>query len=151
MIVLITGDGSIMMNLQELQVIKHHQLPIKIFLLNNQGYLAIRNTQNSFFGGRLEASDKNSGISCPDFGKVAAAFELPYMTIKSHKGIDEVITKALAQDGPALVDISMSPSQPLIPKVYSLKKPDGTMDSKPMEDMYPFLDPDEMAANMKNN
>jgi len=150
-IILIVGDGSIMMNLQELQVIKHHHLPIKIFLLNNQGYLAIKNTQNSFFGGRLEASDQDSGISFPDFGKVALAFELPYMTIKDHEGIDGSIAKALAQNGPILVDINMSPSQPLIPKVYSMKKLDGSMDSKPIEDMYPFLDPDEMAANMQNN
>ncbi|MFA6547746.1 MAG: thiamine pyrophosphate-binding protein [Candidatus Magasanikbacteria bacterium] len=149
-VILITGDGSIMMNIQELQTIKHHNLPIKVFLLNNQGYLAIRNTQNSFFGGDLEASDPSSGVSFPDFRKVVAAFGIQYSRIKDHKGIEKKIDKVLKSKGPVVCEINMSAFQPLIPKVYSMKNSDGTMDSKPLEDMFPFLKRDEYSKNMNN-
>lgn len=149
-VILITGDGSIMMNIQELQTIKHHNLPIKIFLLNNQGYLAIRNTQNSFFGGDLAASDSSSGVSFPDFKKVVSAFDIQYFRIKDHKGIEKKIDKVLKSKGPVVCEINMSAVQPLIPKVYSMKNSDGTMDSKSMEDMYPFLKRDEYSKNINN-
>jgi len=148
-IILIVGDGGIMMNIQELQVIKYYNLPIKIFLLNNNGYLAIRNTQNSFFDGRLEAIDNNSGVSFPDFEKISSAFGIDYEFIKDHTKIDELITKVLQSEGPVLCNINMSSKQPLIPKGYSMKNSDGTMDSKPLEDMYPFLDREELAYNME--
>jgi acetolactate synthase-1/2/3 large subunit len=149
--ILIVGDGGFMMNIQELQTVKHHNLPIKIFLLNNQGYLAIRNTQNAFFGGKLEASDASSGVSLPDFEKISSAFGIPYCKIADHSNIEEKVSKVLESDGPMLCEIFMSPTQPLIPKMYSMKKEDGTMDSKPMAEMYPFLDKDEFLSNIKND
>ena len=139
-----------MMNLQELQTIVHYNLPIKIFLLNNQGYLAIRNTQNSFFCGKLEASGHSSGVSFPDFQKISLAFGVGYAKIDDHVNMEEKIEKVLDSDGPVLCEINMSPTQPLIPKVYSMKNADGTMDSKPMEDMYPFLERDEYETNIIN-
>lgn len=150
-VILITGDGSIMMNIQELQTIVHYKLPIKIFLLNNNGYLAIRNTQNSFFGGRLDASDPSCGVSFPNFQKIALAFDIPYCKINDHLDIKDKIADVLDSEGAMFCEINMSATQPLVPKVYSMKNPDGTMDSKPMADMYPFLDRDEFMSNVGIN
>lgn len=147
-IILITGDGSIMMNIQELQTISHYKIPVKIFLLNNNGYLAIKNTQNSFFNGNLAGVDPDTGVSFPSFAKVADTFGLGYIKIENHDGIDKKIDEVLNYTGPVICDINMSPTQPLIPKVYSEKLVDGTMISKPLEDMYPFLDRKEFLSNM---
>ena len=147
-IILITGDGSIMMNIQELQTISHYKIPVKIFLLNNNGYLAIKNTQNSFFNGDLAAVDPKTGVSFPSFAKVADTFGLGYIKMENHDGIDEKINQVLNYDGPVICDINMSPDQPLLPKVYSEKLADGTMISKPLEDMFPFLDRQEFLENM---
>ena len=147
-IILLTGEGSIMMNIQELQTISHYKIPIKIFLLNNNGYLAIKNTQNAFFQGNLAAVDPNTGVSFPSFEKVADTFGLGYVRLENHTGMEDTIKKVLAMDGPVICDIHMSPTQPLLPKVYSEKLPDGTMVSKPLEDMFPFLDRDEFNKNM---
>jgi acetolactate synthase-1/2/3 large subunit len=149
-IILITGEGSIMMNLQELQTISYHQLPIKIFLLNNNGYLAIKNTINAFFGGKLAGVDESSGISFPSFKKVAETFNLAYETINNHLELENKIKQVLAHKGPIICNINMSPNQPLLPKVYSQKNPDGSMESKSLEDMYPFLDREEYNKNMYN-
>ena len=150
-IILITGDGSIMMNLQELQTISHYQLPIKIFLLNNKGYLAIKKTQAAYFEGRFAAVDEDSGVSFPDFKDVAHAFHIPYRKIDTHGGMQKTIEEVLALEGPVLCDINMSPDQALLPKVYSQKNPDGTMESKPLEDMYPFLTREEFLSNMQTD
>ncbi len=147
-VILITGDGSIMMNLQELQTISHYQLPIKIFLLNNSGYLAIKNTQNSFFEGNLVASTPESGVSFPSFKKISEAFKLPYLKMEKHEEVAGIIKQALDTNGPVLCEIFMDPEQTLFPKVTSLTKPDGTIISKPLEDMYPFLERQEFLSNM---
>lgn len=148
-IVLITGEGSIMLNLQELQTISHYKIPIKIFLLNNDGYLAIKNTQNSFFNGDLAAVDSGTGVSFPSFSKVADTFGLGYIKIENHDdNVNEKIKQTLNYVGPVICDIHMSPTQPLLPKVYSEKLPDGKMVSRSLEDMYPFLDREEFLGNM---
>ncbi len=147
-IILITGEGSIMLNLQELQTISHYKIPVKIFLLNNNGYLAIKNTQNSFFGGNLVAVDPSSGVSFPSFEKVADTFALSYVKLENHDDINKKILQTLSCDGPVICDIKMAPTQPLLPKVFSEKLEDGTMVSKPLEDMYPFLDRQEFLDNM---
>ena len=139
-----------MMNLQELQTIAHYKVPVKIFLLNNNGYLAIKNTQNSFFHGNLVAVDENSGVSFPSFEKIADAFAIAYVHIQNHDEMEEKIRVTLSHEGPVLCEINMSPTQTLFPKVYSEKLPDGTMISKPLEDMYPFLDRQEFSNNMSN-
>lgn len=149
-IILLTGDGSIMMNLQELQTISHYKIPVKIFLFNNNGYLAIKNTQNSFFRGNLAAVDPQTGVSFPSFKKVADAFGIGYVRMNDHDDLSAKITETLNYEGPIICDINMSPTQPLFPKVYSEKLPDGTMISKPLEDMYPFLERSEFEENMKN-
>ncbi len=117
-------------------------------MINNNGYLAIKNTQNSFFQGNLVAVDESSGVSFPSFEDVAKTFKLTYFEMKDHSNMREVIDQTLGQPGPVLCEIRMSPTQPLFPKVYSEKLADGTIVSKPLEDMFPFLDRDEFNQNM---
>lgn len=139
-VVLITGDGSIMMNLQELQTIAAYNLPVKIFLLENNGYVAIRTTQTVFFDKRFVGESPQSRLFFPEFRKVVEAFGLKYFTIKNEKDTDEIIKQVLIENGPVLCEIKMDPAQTLFPKVASLRLPDGSMISKPMEDMFPFID-----------
>lgn len=138
-VICIAGDGSIQMNLQELATIAHHKLPIKIFVINNGGYLAIRITQDNYFGGHYVGADKEHGISFPDIRKIASAYNIPSVRISSHKELVGKIKRVIATKGPIICEIMMDPKQPLIPKVTSWVRPDGKVISKPMEDMFPFL------------
>lgn len=147
-VVCIAGDGSIQMNLQELQTIIHHKLPIKIFLLNNNGYTSIRLTQDAYFPGEYIAADPSSGVTFPDIHKICAAYGIPSEKAQNHSELPEKIRHTLAIAGPALCEIMMAPNQPLLPKLASEVKPDGTMVSKPLEDMFPFLDRSEFMENM---
>lgn len=144
----IAGDGSIQMNIQELQTIVHHNLPIKIFVLNNNGYLAIRGTQDAYFPGKYVAADPSSGVSVPDMQKIAAAYGIPSNRAENHTGVAAAIDRALGTEGPFLCEIMMAPNQTLYPKLASEVKPDGTLVSKPLEDMFPFLPRDEFMDNM---
>lgn len=146
--VLITGDGSIQMNIQELQTIVFKKLPIKIFLLNNNGYLAIRNTQDAFFKSHYVGTDETSGVGFPDMAKISKAYGIPFERIKNHKDLKNKIKKILSKKGPFLCELMMNPKQPLIPKVSSYARPDGKLISRPMEDMYPFLEREEFFKNM---
>jgi acetolactate synthase-1/2/3 large subunit len=145
-VICLAGDGSIMMNLQELQTIAHHRLPIKIFVLNNQGYLSIRSSQKNFFG-RLAGEGPNSGVSFPDFVAVAEAFGIPARRLDSADFSDQ-IEDVLAQPGPCLCDVILDETQGFEPRMSSRKLDDGTIVSPPLEDMFPFLDREELAANM---
>jgi acetolactate synthase-1/2/3 large subunit len=142
-----TGDGSIMMNLQELQTISYHHLPIKIFVLNNQGYRSIQMTQQSFFNGHLVACDSQHGVGFPDFTKVAAAFGLPTYRLASHKGLAQNIQDLLQTPGPLLCDVVLRRDYIFSPKLSSRKLDDGRMVSTALDDMYPFLPDDEMEKN----
>jgi acetolactate synthase-1/2/3 large subunit len=137
-IVCIAGDGSIMMNLQELQTIKHYNLPIKIFLLNNSGYVSIRQTQNAFFDGRKTASCPQSGVSIPSFTDVAKAFGIKAMKIEKENEIKTGIIKALEADEAVLCEVMLKADYGFIPKLASKCLEDGTMISSSLEDMYPF-------------
>ena len=147
-VICIAGDGSIHLNIQELQTIMHHRLPIKIFVLNNDGYLAIRTTQDAYFGGHYVASDPSSGVTLPDYVKIAEAYGLSTDRIATHDRMETTIQSVLAHPGPVLCEVKMSPVQTLYPKLASEIRPDGTMVSKPLEDMYPFLDRQEFMENM---
>lgn len=142
------GDGSIQLNIQELQTIAHHKWPLKIFVFNNGGYLSIRTTQKNFFAGNLVGESTVSGVSFPDMVKVASAYGLTTFLIRKHSEIKEVIEKVLATTGPVLCDVRMKPEQEFMPRVTSQRLPDGKMVSKPLEDMFPFLDRDEFLSNM---
>jgi acetolactate synthase-1/2/3 large subunit len=145
--ILITGDGGLQMNIQELQTVAQHRLPLTIFVLNNEGYLTIKLMQQNHFG-RYVGSDPSSGLSCPDIVTLAAAYGIGAERIADQEALERRLDGALAQEGPYLCEIMMPPEQPLIPRVSSLKLPDGRVISKPMEDLYPFLDREEFAENM---
>lgn len=147
-VICIAGDGSIQMNLQELQTIVHHKLPIKIFLLNNNGYTSIRLTQDAYFHGGYIAADPSSGVTFPDIRKICTAYGIPSNRAANHEELLERIHQTLAEPGPALCEIMMSPVQPLYPKLASEVKPDGIMVSKPLEDLFPFLERAEFLENM---
>ena len=143
----ISGDGGLQMNIQELQTIVHSNLPIKLFVLNNNGYLTIKATQQNHFG-RFVGAEESSGVTCPDIIKVAKAYGLPTATIVNTEELNMKIDSILQTPGPIVCEVIMSENQPLIPRVSSLKKPDGTIISKPIEDLYPFLSREEFFENM---
>lgn len=145
-IICLAGDGSIMMNLQELQTIAHHRLPIKIFVLNNRGYLSMRTSQKNFFG-RLAGEGPDSGVSFPDFVAVASAFGIPARRLASADFPTE-LAEVLAGDGPYLCDVVLDETRGFEPRMSSRKLDDGSIVTPPLEDMFPFLDRAELAANM---
>jgi acetolactate synthase-1/2/3 large subunit len=147
-VICVTGDGSIQLNIQELQTIVHHKLPIKIFVLNNQGYISIRNTQKAFFNGYFVGANKESGLSLPDMVRVAQAYGIQTLTISNHGELDTQINKVLSYPGPILCDVKLNPEEEMYPKLSSIIRKDGTMVSKPLEDLYPFLDRGEFKRNM---
>jgi len=143
----ISGDGGLQMNIQELQTLVHYNLPIILFVLNNHGYLTIKLMQQNHFG-RYTGSDEKSGLSCPDIIKVAKAYGIKAERIRNHTELHARIDKALLEPGPYICEIMMSGEQPLIPRTASVKRPDGSIISKPLEDLYPFLDREEFLKNM---
>lgn len=147
-VVCVTGDGSIQLNIQELQTIVHHKLPIKIFILNNQGYISIRNTQKAFFNGYFVGANRESGLGLPDMVKVARAYGIEALTIRNHEELETQINKVLSYPGAILCEVKLDPEEKMYPKLSSELKEDGRMVSKPLEDLYPFLDRDEFKQNM---
>ena len=147
-VVCFEGDGSIQMNIQELQTLLNYKLPVKLFVYNNGGYLSIKTTQRAFFNGRFMGSEAGSGVILPSFEKIAAAYGLPYFRLKNNQELDAKLSEIFATEGPALVEVMLDPFEKLGPKAASKKLPDGTMVSAPLEDMAPFLPREEFAANM---
>lgn len=144
----IEGDGSIMMNIQELQTIRYNNLPIKIFLINNNGYISIKQTQNNFFEGRMVGSGTTSGVSFPDFMKIGNAFGLKTVKIDSVNTLQEKIKQVLNINGPVLCEVVVDPNCGFSPKLSARKLKDGSMESPSLEDMFPFLDREEFAENI---
>ena len=132
-------DGGMMMNLQELQTIVHHKLPIKLFIFNNDGYLMIKHTQNAMFKGGYVGTDRTSGVSCPDYTKIAAAFDIPAYQIRTWDECDSTIAKVQAAIGPVICEVFMHPEQVFSPKLSLVIKEDGAMVSPPLEDLSPLL------------
>ena len=147
-VICLAGDGSLQMNIQELQTIVTHDLPIKLFVLNNNGYSSIRQTQDAFFEGRYVGCDPCSGVRFPDIRKVARAYGLSTELIADQDKMKGQIQGVLAARGPVVCEVMLSTTQRFMPRVSSEKKPDGTVVSKPLEDMYPFLPRDEFRRNM---
>jgi len=118
-ILCIEGDGSLHLNVHELQTMKHYNLPIKLLLLNNDGYLSIKITQDSFFNSKYVASEKNSGVTFPEFKKIFEAYDLPYFSIKNHDEIDQVLNNFFTTDGPCVCEIFADPDECHEPKVVA--------------------------------
>jgi acetolactate synthase I/II/III large subunit len=150
-VICVTGDGSLQMNLQELQTVRHNNFNIKLFVVNNDGYLSIRNTQDAFFSGNYAGSSQNSGVSIPPLDKIAAAYNLPYISCNKTGLMRSAILETIQRIGPTICEIFSSPKQEIIPGVSSIRLSDGTMQSKPLQDMYPFLNEEELSNNMYKN
>jgi acetolactate synthase-1/2/3 large subunit len=146
--VCVTGDGSIQWNILVLLFLQLHQLPVKIFIFNNQGYSSIRATQNAFFNGRFVGADRASGVANPDFSKLAAAYGIRYARIDSHDELNAFISEVLATAGPMMCEVKISSEQGISPKASAFKRADGTLESRPLEDMAPFLPREEIHENM---
>ncbi len=134
----VTGDGSFMMNLQELQTIVHYNLPVKLFVWNNDGYLSIRTTQKKFFEGREIGTDKSSGVSIPELKYVVKSFGLEYVRADTDV-LEESIIYSLNYPGPVVCEVICENWQEIVPTLMGKKNEDGTITAKPLEDMYPFL------------
>jgi acetolactate synthase-1/2/3 large subunit len=146
-VVCFAGDGSAHFNIQELETIKFNKLPIKIFILNNAGYLSMRLTQGGFFKGTFIGEAPRSGISFPDYVALATAYGLPAMRIEKTDFAGQ-LKQFMAIDGPALCEAMLDPAQEFEPKLTSRRLDDGTLATPALEDMAPFLSREELASNM---
>ena len=147
-VICLEGDGSIQMNIQELETVYHHRLPLKIFIFNNSAYLSVRITQNNFFNGRLVGESARSGVGFPDFVSLARAYGIPAFRVEDNRDLEKTIDRVLETDGPVLCDVIVDPEQVFAPRSASKQLADGRMVSSPLEDMYPFLDEEELLSNM---
>ena len=150
-IVCLTGDGSIQMNLQELQTILTNKLPIKICVINNDGYHSIRQTQTNLFGNHTKVGigPESNDLSFPSLEKLAWAYGYPYASCKSNDEIDAALDKAFSTEGAFIVEAFVDPTQFFEPKSSTKRLPDGTLVSPPLEDLAPFLDREELKSIMK--
>lgn len=145
-VICLAGDGSVQLNIQELQTIAYHRLPVKLFVLNNDGYLSMRLTQSNFFK-RLIGEGPRSGVSFPDMVKLGEAYGLKSMRIAGD-GFEPAIDEALAYDGPVVCEVMLDPDQAYEPKLSSRQLPDGKIVSAALEDLAPFLPPEELQENL---
>lgn len=144
----VDGDGGLQLNIQELATIAHLQLPIKLFVLNNQGYASIRASQTNYFGGPNIGCSPETGVSIPDYRKVARAYGLKTAIIEDQSDLRTAVRKVLRSRGPVLCDVHIIPDEIRAPRVTSVQRPDGSFLSKPLEDLWPFLERAEFAQNM---
>lgn len=144
----IDGDGGFVMNVQELELVYRYQLPIKFFILNNDGYGSIKTTQNTHFKGKLIASDPGSGLTLPSIELNSAAYKIPYIKIINQKNLKADIRQVLTTPGPIICELLIDPDHKTLPKASVYKKQDGSFATRPMEDLAPFLDREEFLSNL---
>lgn len=149
-ITLVTGDGSFMLNLQELMTIRHYDLPIKIFISCNGGYRGIVRSQSNMFG-HYTGCTEDTGVEMPDFEKVACAFDIPYYKVEEQEQLDEVLEQVYAQEGPVICEWPQDPEQVIEPRVMNRKSEDGCIVSTMIDDLAPFLPKEEYEAMQFNN
>lgn len=145
--ILVDADGGFQLNSQELETIARLNLPVKMFILNNQGYASIRISQQKYFG-RLTGADATSGLSLPDMVKLGTAYGIPSRRISNPEGLQDQIRAVIEHPGPVLCDVLIPNDEPRIPSLSTVQTSDGRMVSRPMEDLYPFLDRAEFQTNM---
>jgi acetolactate synthase-1/2/3 large subunit len=146
--VCVDGDGGFQFNVQELETVARLKLPIKFFVLNNDGYASIRASQTNYFGAPAIGCDERTGMTVPDVCRIAAAYGLSTARIESQAGLREQVRRVLSQPGPVVCDVQVMPDEVRGPRLASMQRPDGSMVSKPLEDLWPFLDRQEFYANM---
>lgn len=147
-IVCVVGDGGFVMNAQELEVIRRDQLPIKLFVLNNQGYSTMRNTQTNVFGGHLVGCSSDSGLTIGNIRKIAEAYDIKTFEMNTMNDMEKVVMDALAYPGPCIVEVHVDPAQAIEPRQANYRTPDGMMASRPLEDMKPLLPREELEEIM---
>jgi len=143
----VDGDGGLQLNIQELETVRRLALPIKLFVLNNDGYASIRTSQSRYFG-RLAGADATSGVTLPPLQKVVEAYGLPYTRIDSDRDLAARVREILDAPGPLVIEVMTPREEPRAPSLSSMRKPDGSMVSKPLEDLWPFLPREEFLSNM---
>jgi acetolactate synthase-1/2/3 large subunit len=141
-LVCLNTDGGIMFNLQELQVINHHKIPIKLFIFNNSGYSMIKISQQNLFQSRLAGSSPESGISFPNFELLAKTFEMNYIKLNYKKDLNQSLKSELNSTGPTLIEVIMDPSQRYLPRLSTSKGLSGSLVSPPIEDLDPLIEID---------
>jgi acetolactate synthase-1/2/3 large subunit len=146
--VCIDGDGGFHMNCRELEAVRRLNLPIKFFVFNNQGYGSIRLTQRNYFGGYYVASNPQSGLTLPDTLRVAQAYGIATRRLHNHIDLKQNVKEVLEMEGPVVCEVMVSPDQFTVPRLSSMQRVDGSMVSKPLEDLWPFLDREEFLSNM---
>jgi acetolactate synthase-1/2/3 large subunit len=146
--VCVDGDGGFQFNIQELATVRQLDLPIKFFILNNDGYASIRASQTAFFGSPQVGCDGRTGLMIPPLDKLAAAYQIPFVRIATQDRLREQVRQVLDIPGPVLCDVEVIPDEARVPRLSSMQRPDGSLVSKPLEDLYPFLDREEFYANM---
>jgi acetolactate synthase-1/2/3 large subunit len=143
----VDGDGGLQLNIQELEVIRRLQLPIKLFVLNNDGYASIRTSQERHFG-RLAGADATSGVTLPPLEGVVRAYGLPYARLEHDRGLAAEVRALLDTPGPLVIEVMTPREEPRAPSLSSMRQPDGSMVSRPLEDLWPFLPREELLENM---
>lgn len=143
----VDGDGGLQLNIQELETARRLNLPIKLFVMNNDGYASIRTSQSRYFG-RLTGADATSGVTLPPLRGVVEAYGLPYASIDTDRDLAGRVRELLDAPGPVVVEVRMPREEPRGPSLSSMRKPDGSMVSKPLEDLWPFLPREEFLSNM---
>lgn len=144
--VCVDGDGGFQFNIQELETVRRLGLPIKFFVMNNGGYASIRASQGGYFN-RLCGADPTSGLTLPDYGRVAGAYGVQAVRIERPADVADQVRQVLDAPGPVVCEVLVKADEPRAPRVSSIRKPDGSMESMPLENMWPFLPPDELAKN----
>ena len=147
-VIAIDGDGGFMFNIQELETIRRLRLPIKFFVLNNDGYSSIRASQRAYFGEATIGADRNSGLTIPELAGVGRAFGLGTAVIEDQCNLFADIRRVLEMSGPVVCDVNVLPDEVRAPRLQSSQRPDGSFVSKPLEDLFPFLPREEFLANM---
>jgi acetolactate synthase-1/2/3 large subunit len=144
----VDGDGGFQFNIQELETVARLNLPLKLFVLNNDGYASIRASQQAWFGRAFLGGDCSTGISIPELGKIAASYGIASYIIQNQNDLRGDIRKVLAMPGPVVVDVRVIKEEVRGPRLQSMQLPDGRFVSKPLEDLWPYLPRDEFRANM---
>jgi acetolactate synthase-1/2/3 large subunit len=146
--ILVDGDGGFQFNIQELETVRRLRLPIKFFVLNNDGYASIRASQKAYFGEAQIGADAATGLTVPNLSKIAASYDIPAVVVENQSNLREEVRRILAMPGPVIVDVRVIPDEVRAPRLQSYQRPDGSFVSKPLEDLFPFLSREEFLANM---
>lgn len=146
--ILVDGDGGFQFNIQELETARRLNLPVKFFVLNNDGYASIRASQQAYFGSPQIGADKATGLTVPDLSKIANSYGIPAVVIHDQTNLRAEVRNILAMEGPVVIDVRVIPDEVRAPRLQSYQRPDGSFVSKPLEDLFPFLSREEFLENM---